>query len=81
MSGGQLTATDSSITFNRADGSNLQTLEIESRTNVAFGIGYKFIDKYSLEVRYLTGRDILGKYGFWNSDFKNVSVIFGYSIF
>ena len=56
-------------------------LEIETRNNVAFGVGYKYNDKYSLELRYLTTREILGSYQAWISDYKTISVIFGYSIF
>jgi hypothetical protein len=71
----------SSIEFNRNDGSNLNSLEIETRNNLAMGIGYKQNDKYSLEVRYQTNREILGNYSFWSSEYKTLSIIFGYSLF
>ena len=63
---------------------NFQTdsdLEIKTGTNLAFGMGYKHNNKYSLEVRYLSNRNILNTYQYWFSDYKTVSIIFGYSIF
>ncbi len=71
----------SSIEFTRGDGSNLNSLEIETRSNLAFGLGYKHNDKYSLEFRYQTPREILESYSFWNSEYKTLSIIFGYSLF
>lgn len=71
----------SSIEFNRIDGSTLNSLEIYTRNNLAMGIGYKHNDKYSLEIRYQTSREILSNYPYWNSDYKTFSVILGYSLF
>jgi len=45
------------------------------------GIGYKQNDRYSLEIRYQTNREILGNYLSWNSEYKTLSIIFGYSLF
>ena len=56
-------------------------LDIKSRNNFAFGIGYKYNDKYSLEFRYQTNREILSDYILWSSDYKTLTVIFGYSFF
>ncbi|WP_272149784.1 tRNA modification GTPase [Tenacibaculum aiptasiae] len=72
---------NSSIEFFRNDGSKLDSLEIESRGNFVLGLGYKYNDRYSLEVRYQTRREILDAYTFWASDYKTVSVVLGYSIF
>lgn len=69
------------IEFTRNDGSNLNSLEIETRNNLAMGIGYKQNDRYSLEIRYQTKRELLGKYTYWNSEYKTFSIIFGYSLF
>ncbi|MFD1095579.1 tRNA modification GTPase [Salegentibacter chungangensis] len=77
-------SSSSQVKLTRADDSDLSTfepLEIKSGKSVAFGIGYKLNDKYSLELRYLTSRDILTNYSHWDSDYKTLSVIFGYSIF
>jgi hypothetical protein len=59
-------------------------LEITTRPNLAFGLGYKYNDKYSLELRYQTPREILNENtlnNFLYSDYQTLSVIFGYSIF
>ena len=45
------------------------------------GVGYNYNQKYSVEFRYHTNRDILTDYNAWNSDFKTISIIFGYTIF
>ncbi|MBP9793144.1 MAG: tRNA modification GTPase [Flavobacterium sp.] len=71
----------SSIDFTRNDGSNLNSLVIETRNNLAMGIGYKQNDRYSLEIRYQTKREILGNYPFWSSEYKTLSILFGYSLF
>ena len=72
---------NSSVEFNRNDGSNFLELEIATRNNFAFGLGYKYNDKYGFEVRYQTYREVLGNYAYWNSEYKTLSVILGYSIF
>lgn len=72
---------NSSIDFTRNDGSSLSSLDIETINNVAIGIGYKQNNKYSLEIRYQTSREILATYSFWNSEYKTLSIIFGYSLF
>ena len=71
----------SSIDYYRTDGSKHSSLEISSRDNVSFGVGYKSKGKYSLEVRYQATRDILSDYVTWRSDYKRLSVMFGYSLF
>lgn len=72
---------NSNIEFNRNDGSPLHSLDIKSRRNMALGIGYKLKDNYSIEIRYQTSREILSDYMFWSSDYRTMSVIFGYSLF
>lgn len=71
----------STIEFTQNYSSDLNSLEVKTRGNFAIGIGYKQNDKYSLEVRYLTNREILRNYSFWNSEYKTVSIILGYSLF
>ncbi len=56
-------------------------LDIESGRNYAFGLGYKHNNKYSIEFRFQTSREIFVNYQFWRSDYKTISLIFGYSIF
>ena len=61
--------------------SESQTLEIKSRMNAGLGIGYTYANRYSMEMRYQTKRDILRDYQIWSSDYKSVSVILGYTLF
>lgn len=73
-------SSNSIIEFDRIDGSNLNSLEIKTTRNLAFGLGYNY-NKYSLELRLQTPREILRDYIYWNSDYKTVSIILGYNIF
>lgn len=72
---------NSTIDFLRQDASMFSSLEIKSLANIAVGIGYKFEDKYSIEMRYNTTRRVLADYLYWNSDYKSISMILGYSLF
>lgn len=65
----------------RNDGTVYNSLDIRTRNNLAFGVGYKHANRYSIEVRYHTNRELLGEYTFWNSDYKTLALIIGYSIF
>ena len=71
----------SSIEFRRNDGSIFEELELRPGTNLAFGIGYKQNDRYSLELRYQTDRNIISNYTFWGSEYKTLSLILGYTLF
>ena len=71
----------STIEFSRNDGSHLSSLEVGSKDNRAMGIGYKQNDRYSLEIRYQTNREIIKENSPWTSDYKTLSIIFGYSLF
>ncbi|QCX39577.1 PorT family protein [Aureibaculum algae] len=56
-------------------------LNIISTVNLAFGAGYKFKDKYSIEFRYHLNKDVLDNYTSWYSTFGKLSLVLGYSIF
>jgi hypothetical protein len=56
-------------------------LEIASSMNFAGGIGYKYNDQFSIEMRFQTNRQIFGKFVKWTSNYETLSIIFGYSIF
>ena len=73
----------SSIELNRSDSSIGYLAEKVERTsdNFAFGLGYKLHDKYSIEMRLQTKREALLNLKTWVSDFKTISVIFGYTLF
>ncbi|OEK09291.1 hypothetical protein A8C32_11245 [Flavivirga aquatica] len=62
--------------------STVGNLDVESvNNNLNLGLGYKYKNKYSLELIYATESNLLEKYVYWNSDYNNVSVVFGYTIF
>ncbi|MGF1638790.1 MAG: tRNA modification GTPase, partial [Cyclobacteriaceae bacterium] len=73
-------SSNSSIEFLRSDGSTLEVLDLKSRRNFALGVGYKYRNRYNLELRYQTNRDILGEYIYWSSNYNSLSMILGYSI-
>ncbi len=72
---------NSSIKFLRNDDSVLSGVEIKSSRNLALGIGYKYRDRYSIEIRYNTNREILGDYIYWNSNYNSLNMFFGFSMF
>lgn len=55
--------------------------DIEKGSNVSFGIGYNHNGKYSLEFRHELAREIIKNYVYVGSEYKRVSLIFGYTIF
>ena len=59
---------------------NGNKLEAEGLNSIAFGLGYNK-QKFSLEMRYATSRDILADYPYWDSKYQTFSIIFGYNIF
>lgn len=69
-------ASNSKFDFER-----LPDLDINSNNNLVIGFGYKHSNKYSLEFRYAGSRNILSNQSAWNSDYKNIAVIFGYTLF
>ena len=73
--------TKSYIELKGVDNSPFKTLEIKSRNNLGVGLGFKFKDKYSLEIRYHTSRNILGDYLYWQSNYNTFAIMTGYSIF
>jgi hypothetical protein len=71
---------DSTIELTCADGSNLNTIDIKSLVNFSLGLGYKLNDKFSIETRIFSNRNITSNYLFIQSDYKSLSLIFGYTI-
>ncbi|MCW3788237.1 hypothetical protein [Plebeiibacterium sediminum] len=71
---------NSELKFEQTNGAELSSLDISSNICLGIGAGYKY-DKYSLEVRYYLNRDILTDYVDWNSNFKSLNIVFGYTLF
>lgn len=74
-------ASKSSLEFTRAPDIYLNSVKLSTRAYFGFGAGYKFKNRYSLEVRFNTSRNLTENYIFWNSKCKTSSLIFGYSLF
>lgn len=57
--------------------------EVDSSFNLALGIGCKYKERFSLEIRHLPTRNILTDLSqeTWYTDFQSLSIVFGYSIF
>lgn len=54
-------------------------LEIKSGANFFFGFGYEFNDRFSVELRTATDRNILSSYGFYSAPFSNeIGFVLGY---
>ncbi|MBD0404342.1 outer membrane beta-barrel protein [Flammeovirga sp. EKP202] len=58
-----------------------EDLEIEVSYNLALGTGFKYNDRYSVELRYHAPKNLLGPYFYWDSSYQTFSVILGYSLF
>ena len=56
-------------------------LNVQSRGNFGYGAGYTFKNKYSIEVRYQTKRDVLHSYQVWSSNYNSISLNLGYTLF
>jgi len=57
-----------------------ESFEFVSLMNFALGLGYKFKDTYSFEMRYQTNREIMKDRIYWSTDYKAISLIFGYTL-
>lgn len=72
---------NSSILITRSDNFIYENLEIQSKSNIALGLGYKFKDKYSIEMRYQSLRKLLPINTIWDSSHSAFSIIIGYTLF
>lgn len=70
-----------SFIYNIILNSNVRNLDAYLNGNMGFGIGYNLNNKYSIEFRSYTNKNILYGYNDWSSEYKTLSIIFGYKIF
>lgn len=56
-------------------------LDGTSNPNLAFGVGYNHNNKYNMEFRIHTNRQVLAKSQNWTTDYNVMSVILGYTLF
>ncbi len=69
------------ISNSKIEFETMPDVNIKSNLNFAFGLGYKFNDRYSLELRYFTNRNIIESYVNYDSEYKSVAVLLGYTLF
>lgn len=72
---------NSFIQFQRTDGVVIDKYEVRTNNIFALGAGYKIKNKYAIELRYITTRNLMKQYPLWTSGFNSISLIVGYSIF
>jgi hypothetical protein len=53
-------------------------LDIKSSSNLMLGLGYEFNNKFSIEARTYTNRDILSSYVSYNGEFSSYGFVLGY---
>ncbi len=58
----------------------LMDLDIKSGSSIDIGFGYKYQNKYSLELKYGLKRDLIIQSAFQASSYTGLSLIFGYTI-
>jgi hypothetical protein len=63
------------------DVDNSNRFEIDSVLNYGIGLGYKYNDRYSIEFKLISSRELLGNFFRFNVGYRSVSVILGYTIF
>lgn len=57
-------------------------VKITDKNNAwAVGAGLKMLDNYSLEIRYQSSRDLFSKYMYWRTNYNQISLIAGYTLF
>jgi hypothetical protein len=67
---------DSKLTFEMGD-----DLDVTSGNSIALGFGYKYNNKYSVEVRYQTERTLLQDYNAYTSKYSSFGLLLGYTLF
>jgi hypothetical protein len=65
----------------QAERPELIYLETRTSNNLAFSVGYNYAKKYSVALQYQTNRNLFVAYNYWNSDYKSIALIFGYTLF
>jgi hypothetical protein len=70
------------ITYiNMSPGSNAtKTFDSKSDTNIAFGLGYNFKNKFTAEARFNSKKELMN-YSNYSAQYKAIDFIFGYTIF
>jgi hypothetical protein len=54
---------------------------IKSSPNLVFAAGYRYRNRYTLEVRYGARRNVMRNYYYWTSSYQSLSLLVGYNLF
>ncbi len=71
---------NSTLEYERNDGS-VKSFDITNSNNMAYGLGFNYIDTYAIEVRYNSNRNLLNSYLAYASDHSSWSLILSYNLF
>ena len=71
---------ESSITAKTTAGFSLNTLKPQALANVALGAGYKYNDRYSVELRYLSNRNLALRNPFLDTYYETLSAVIGFTL-
>jgi len=69
----------SSVELLTVDNFSYYDIQIETRPNAAFGMGYKFDNKFSVEMRYQTNRELFSRYVYWRGKYNTLSFNLAYT--
>lgn len=68
------------ITYTNKTGNNITSFEGNSSGNLAFGLGYNFRNKFSVEARLNTKKELVN-YNSYSAKYNAIDFIFAYTIF
>ncbi|MFV0147150.1 PorT family protein [Empedobacter falsenii] len=71
---------DNELNLYRGD-EKYKTMDINSRTNFVFGLGYNFNNRFNTEFRVYTNKNIMEEMLWRSSKMQNISFVLGYNIF
>jgi hypothetical protein len=66
--------------FKYATNGGTTELDVDTTPFLMFGVGYQY-DKYSIEAKINTNRNVLSNYFAWNTNYSTISLVLGYQIF
>jgi hypothetical protein len=72
---------NSKLEVTKTNTSMLNTYELHAPASLAMGVGYKYRDRYSVEMKYEMKNNIINDNFYLSSDYSTFSIVFGYSLF
>ncbi|WP_347374846.1 outer membrane beta-barrel protein [Aequorivita sp. Q41] len=60
---------------------NSGEVALKPKNNIGLGAGYNFDNKFSVEFRYSSSRELFTNFEYYKSDYNALAIIFGYTIF